>query len=558
MSQKRKNSLTKATLILIGFLSVLWFLIRVIPKPVRATYPCQRAAFPFASSFIIWLIGLLSGKYFLKKIRHNLANARYILVSVFILASIISFSLITVPFSSSSATPGIEKEIFKPEDLPNSPVGQAKGIFPGRVVWCFNPDATNWNGGDNSQPAGRKEINSTENNNFWFTEGNIIQSEVDDMISRTLHELTEEKTDTEAWDAIFTYFNKTNGKGNIGYRQGEKIAVKINLNTSGSHGKLSNACSISPQMALGLLHQLVDNAKIPARQITFYDVTRIIPDAVFDLCKKEYPGVNFVDRDGGQGRIKAAIDTTSKIKWSEELVLEPKSNPANPAYLPTCITEADYLINFGSLKAHTLAGLTICAKNHLGSFISPNDRNMQDAVSAGLHPYIAVRDHIGLKMRPMKSYNALVDLMGNEHLGGKTLLLLVDGLYAARSQGDVIDSKCKWNSAPFNGDWTSSLFASMDAVAIESVCLDFLRAEQAVSDQLSNLTGTVDNYLHEAALAHDPPSGTVYLSEKGSRLKSLGVHEHWNNPVDKKYTRNLGTGEGIELISVMNKQAGIY
>jgi hypothetical protein len=30
----------------------------------------------------------------------------------------------------------------------------------------------------------------------------------------------------------------------------------------------------------------------------------------------------------------------------------------------------------------------------------------------------------------------------------------------------------------------------------------------------------------------------------------LGVHEHWNNPQDKQYSRNLGTGDGIELIKV--------
>jgi hypothetical protein len=27
------------------------------------------------------------------------------------------------------------------------------------------------------------------------------------------------------------------------------------------------------------------------------------------------------------------------------------------------------------------------------------------------------------------------------------------------------------------------------------------------------------------------------------------VHEHWNNPTDKKYSKNLGTGNGIELVS---------
>jgi hypothetical protein len=30
----------------------------------------------------------------------------------------------------------------------------------------------------------------------------------------------------------------------------------------------------------------------------------------------------------------------------------------------------------------------------------------------------------------------------------------------------------------------------------------------------------------------------------------LGVHEHWNNPVDRQYSRNLGTGQGIELVAL--------
>ena len=31
-------------------------------------------------------------------------------------------------------------------------------------------------------------------------------------------------------------------------------------------------------------------------------------------------------------------------------------------------------------------------------------------------------------------------------------------------------------------------------------------------------------------------------------MASQGVHEHWNNATEKKYTRNLGTGNGIELL----------
>jgi hypothetical protein len=41
----------------------------------------------------------------------------------------------------------------------------------------------------------------------------------------------------------------------------------------------------------------------------------------------------------------------------------------------------------------------------------------------------------------------------------------------------------------------------------------------------------------------------VYDPEKdGTRIASLGVMEHWNNTKEKKYSKNLGKKNGIELI----------
>ena len=34
----------------------------------------------------------------------------------------------------------------------------------------------------------------------------------------------------------------------------------------------------------------------------------------------------------------------------------------------------------------------------------------------------------------------------------------------------------------------------------------------------------------------------------GAAMPSLGVHDHWNNAVDKQYGRNLGQTNGIELL----------
>lgn len=57
-----------------------------------------------------------------------------------------------------------------------------------------------------------------------------------------------------------------------------------------------------------------------------------------------------------------------------------------------------------------------------------------------------------------------------------------------------------------------------------------------------------ENYLHEAGLVSNSPSNTVYMDGNGRKITNLGVHEHWNNPIDKQYSRNLGKNEGIELV----------
>ena len=91
---------------------------------------------------------------------------------------------------------------------------------------------------------------------------------------------------------------------------------------------------------------------------------------------------------------------------------------------------------------------------------------------------------------------------------------------------------------------------SQDPVAIDSVGADFLMNEPAVTSRNGSLRDnpTVENYLHEAGLVGQAPSGTVYTDSQSHTVTNLGVHEHWNNSADKQYSRNLGKHEGIELI----------
>ena len=240
-------------------------------------------------------------------------------------------------------------------------------------------------------------------------------------------------------------------------------------------------------------------------------------------------GVHFVDRRNG------IADKNVPINWSYEF-----SGAVN--YLPTCVTEADYMINLANLKGHSY-GITLCGKNYFGSFINGNE--MRPPEGANLHQFLTRNE--------MDAYSPLTDLMANEQLGGKTVLYMLDALICAPSEGSSITrDNSRWQQEPFYGNYTSSVLISQDPVAIDSVGADFLINEPAVTDNNGALKDNpnVENYLHEAGLVSNAPSGNVYYNGNGKKVTNLGVHEHWNNPVSKKYSRNLGKKEGIELVKI--------
>jgi len=530
MKRLQKKERKRLIAPLMGFLALTWFLIRVIPKPSRATYPCQQAAFPVAAGFITWLIGISSSWIIFRKLK-KLRNLPVYLKTILMFGPIM-VSLILILTNTQDPIFGKTTETFVPTDGPNNPMGTGRGIHPGRVVWVYEPEATSWDG------SGR----------WWHAEHTDFQM-VEKMLDTSIMKLTGEENIESAWEATFRYFHQRRGEDR-GYNPGEKIAVKLNLNNSNGHGDYDNRSNSSPQAVMALARNLVESAGVPDTCITFYDISRPISAPIYDPVHSAYPGIRFVDNLGGNGRNKFEVDYSAELNWSQERTIE--LGGGYPTYLPYCVSEADYIINLGDLKGHNLAGITICAKNHFGTYYSYSEESPTHSPpkAAGVHPYIAVHDfhqstHWNFDMREMGTYNALVDIMGHKDLGEKTLLFLVDGLYAAPNQYDKLTTKDKWDSSPFSGDWTSSIFASFDGVAIESVALDFLRSEPG----LQQVYGNVDNYLHEAALANNPPSGKIYDPENdGIVLESLGVHEHWNNPDEKKYSRNLGENEGIELL----------
>lgn len=399
-----------------------------------------------------------------------------------------------------------------PVEPANAPLGTGRGIHPGRVAWIHEPKVALWDA-------------KTGN---WWDDGATDPRLVDAMTSAGLQSVTGEKTDKDAWRRLFAFFNDSRKlAGGGAYKRGEKIAVKLNSNQDRPGAWRFASGMPSPQVVYSLVDQLIRVAGVPGEDITLYDASRYIGDPIYNRIRANsdpnFQAVKFVvsERMAGSGRVAALPDKSNPVKFSKEGV--------PTAYLPQCVTDSKYLVNIALSRAHGLMGVTQTAKNLFGSvyFEGPG------FTPQPLHDF-ASRD------LAMGSYNCLVDLIAHKHLGGKTLLYLVDFLYVAVSQNERV---VKYES--FGDHWCSSLFLSQDPVAIDSVGLDFIRNEPRARE----CRGKPENYLHEAALADKPPSGTVYRPDgRHADVVSLGVHEHWNNAEARQYSRNLGKREGIELV----------
>lgn len=283
---------------------------------------------------------------------------------------------------------------------PNQPVGIGKGIYPGRVTWVHDPEVARWNGIDG----------------HWWDDGNIDQKRLDTMYLKSVCALSGAKDPQEAWNRIFKYYNRTHGRKNRGYRKGELIAVKINLNNTYETNDSDNDIDQSPQATISLLRQLTTYAGVPQSSIVVYDASigwkkRAIPDRLYKPVHRLFPDVKWMSAAGSPG-----VDSAH---WVKNAISYTDPSVTLGTVLPKDVVDAAYLINVALLKGHEIAGVTLCAKNHFGSIPFP----------MRMHGTHSVKQMAGKE----GDYNALVDLMGSPNLGKKTLLYIVDGVYGMQT-----------------------------------------------------------------------------------------------------------------------------
>lgn len=252
----------KIQFFIFGIASTAWFLVRVLPKPSRAGYPCVRAAAPIASAFVLYLLSLTSSLVFFKRFIKYLRTGKIPLATVFLTIGLAS-SVVSLIHNNSYATAS-----ETPHEAANTPMGIAKGIYPGRVVWVYDSAATNKNCPNTYGDA-------------YFMDANTDQSEVDKMLEEALKKLTGQSTVSSAWDAVFKYHNQTRGKGSSGYNSNETIFIKINAtstwyeNINSSFERTNNGyyaiSETSPQVVLAVLRQLILVAGVPEEMIYIGD-----------------------------------------------------------------------------------------------------------------------------------------------------------------------------------------------------------------------------------------------------------------------------------------------
>jgi hypothetical protein len=506
----------------------------------------MKAAAPLMSGFVMYLLGLMVTALALTKARVKYAEARPIDVSVCVCAAIVA-GFLTFSYE--------ERPVYANSQLvldANQPIGIAQGIYPGRVVWVWDSSATN-------------EKCTNAFGDGWFLPKNTSIDVVTRMFADAVTELTGKATVADSWDALFRDFNQSHGKGDLGYVDGEKIFIRTNQvsasdNTIDVDYTIKNTtrygmAETSPQIVLAVLRQLVNECGVKQENISLGDPMKHMYKHEYDLLHGEFPNVTYLDHKGTYGRTKPVAGGAPSVYYSDRgTILRENGTTGNPFladYLPTVITQADYLIAIPAMKAHARGGVTLCGKLHFGSNLVGSATHLHGGLIAPNKVADSSTWRLGYGL-----YRVQVDLMGHKDLGGKTVLFLVDALWGG---SEANDPPRKFSIAPFNGDWTSSLFVSQDQVAVESVCFDFLKAEYTSANPYGSypqVVGADDHIMQAADSAYWPPTIRYDPEKDGTRIGSLGVCEHWNNPLDKQYSRNLGTGNGIELVWVKESATG--
>jgi hypothetical protein len=277
---------------------------------------------------------------------------------------------------------------------------------------------------------------------------------------------------------------------------GQKVAIKVNFNNSSACDNMSGNIDalIEPvnAVAAGLLQ-----IGVQAADICVYDAVRALP---WRFVNQALPGVRFFDGKSGDCGADAGF-----IQQPESRITfyPPAGVTAAAEYVTNVLMNAMYLINMPIMKGnHSLAGVTLGFKNHFGT----------------IHKCSDVHNLVNAQSKYPSDYDGLVDLMRSPLIGGKTVLTIGDGLFAAKNW---VQPPVTWTT--FGNQVPNSLFFATDPVAIDCVMHDLLLAEGATRyDHANNylrLAGEQILGIFEQGNPWQMPHGSGYQTIQYQRIE---------------------------------------
>ncbi|MBU2099706.1 MAG: DUF362 domain-containing protein [Candidatus Micrarchaeota archaeon] len=427
-----------------------WFIFRVGEKPNRITYPCQQP-------FLAYLGVLFLPLGYKNKIKEKLTTKNIAVFSVLLLVFVSGFFI-----GDLSKQPEI---IFVKEPAEKL---FFSGPYPHRVVSVHDSTATTWNFScEGSCP-------------YYGSDSYINQNSINSMVDNGLMQLTGTSSAQAAWQTLIPNF-----------QPGQKIAIKVNFNAADGYGDTDTQIDATPQPMIALIRGLKTRG-FAEQNIWIYDASRHITNRYRNEIFAHYPNIQYYVCPTC-GDIPPNVHQTTYNSTNPTANINFHTTGHYNKKLPDEVVNADYLIDMPIIKAHSIAGITLSFKNHMGtallehSYIDPEQGNYSP------------------------NANPLVEMYENTNIRDKTILILGDGIYGGFNYSHPIR---RWIS--FGNNAPKTLFFSTDPVAIDSVMFDYLKREDAVNGEFNIKNGAGD---------------ILQVAENAG----LGIYEHWNNNNDRDY-----------------------
>jgi len=404
--------------------SLLWFVVRVAPRPSRIMYPCQRSAL----TLIFLRLGL--GVAAISTSLTNLAKKR--LVKVLLVSALI------IEISYPALLQGYYGVMYTFAAPQRMTLADVQFGFPEhRIVEIQNPNATSWD---------------FSTGYYWEY---VDQGVVDQMVEQGVKALTDQPTAQAAWETILS-----------DYSDGDVVGIKINGNDFPNFLNNHNNINTEPHLINAIIRG-VKTAAVPEADIWVIEpsggTSRYFPQYYYDIIHALYPNVPLMDRSD-----------TSFGANAELLVTFPYTGNQ---YITDQMAEIDHLIIVPIMKAITPSwGLTGAIKMMQGNIQSPGDLHNYLGRTSADNPDVLIyqNPHIIGKTRL---------LVGDGLFGTWTGIHFTGGYGGA----DSLSSPCNDIPKPwitFNDEAPNCLFFGVDPVALDCVMYDHILAERNAQDQV--------------------------------------------------------------------------